>query len=214
MSFDFGAGGFFNSSPLTISRGGSAINGVSRDFQLNGALGLFIFDNAAVGLRFRNSYNYFEVEGQFFNASLGQYEPFIQIDNINIFGFYTRYYTDLSNYLFAFAHVELGTGTSLLSVTEENDIGEIVQTEYPRDLEDFGIAFGLAVRPTPVIGIEIMGMRRTQFESYIPSGSTSNIPQIETRLGFEFRIGLRINVNFRALKQEIKEDKFPIGPRF
>jgi hypothetical protein len=214
MSFDFGADAFYNSSPLTISRGGNAINGLSRDFQLNGALGIFIFENAAIGFRYRSAYNYFEVEGQFFNANLGQYEPYIQIDNSSIYGLYGRYYTDLSKYFAAFAHVEVGMGTSLLSVTEENDQGEIVQTEYPRDLEDFGIALGLAIRPTPIVGIEFMGMRRTQFESYMPRGSTVNIPQVETRLGFEFRVGLRINVNFGALKSDIKKDRIPIGPRF
>ncbi|MFY0675243.1 MAG: hypothetical protein JXQ87_17745 [Bacteroidia bacterium] len=213
-SVDFGASGFYNSSPLTISRGGNAINGLSRDLSVNGALGLFVFENASVGLRYNIANDYLEVESQFFNASLGQYEPYIQIEQTNLFGLYGRYYTDLSQYFAAFAHVEVGTGTSLLSVTEENDQGEIIQSEYPRDLEDFGIALGLAIRPTPIVGIEFSALRRTQFESYIPSGTTTNIPQIETRLGFEFRIGLRINVNFRELRSNANKDRMPVGPRF
>ena len=64
MSFDFGADGFYNSSPLTISRGGNAINGFTRDFRINGSLGFFIFENAAVGLNFRSSYEYFELSNR------------------------------------------------------------------------------------------------------------------------------------------------------
>lgn len=209
-SFDIGVDGFYNISPLTISRGGGSISGETKDFQLNGQLGYFFVENLSAGLRFRNAYEYFSVQGQFFNSTTGAYEPLIQISYTNVFGLYGRYYLDFTNYFAAFAHVEVGTGNNLISVTEENDQGEIEQVEYPRNIEDFGLGVGLAIRPSERAALELMVLRRTVFESYYPGGVISGPLQIETYLGYELRLGLRINLNF----SEIINNRKSVPPSF
>ncbi|MGB0430801.1 MAG: hypothetical protein ACPGLV_10030 [Bacteroidia bacterium] len=215
-SIDFGINGFYNSSPLSITLGGGAINGKSDIFKLEGNFGLFVLENAVAGIRYRRDYENFTVNAQFFNAATGNYDPYILIEETNLIGAFARYYSDLSPMFAAFAHIEAGTGNSLISVTEENDIGEIEQNEYPRDLEDFAVGLGLAFRPYPNVGIELFGLRRTKFESYIPQGASTTTLQLETYLGYEFRIGVRFNIDAFQIRKNIRDRKrsLPMGPGF
>ncbi len=215
-SFDLGLSGYYNASPLSITQGGSGIGGNHTISKIEGNLGYFFMDNAVAGFRIKNEHENLSVNSQFYNQTTGGYDPYIMIDKTLLYGVYGRYYSDLSPMFSAFGHVEYNKGTSLISVTEEDDLGNIIQMEYPRDLEDFSLGLGLCFKPYPNLAIEALGLRRTRFESYIPQGSTSGVLQIETYLGYEFRIGIRFFLNTSQMVNSIRDRKhrMPIGPGY
>jgi len=197
-SFDLGIDGFYNTSSLVVTLGGGSANGGLKRAGFNGQLGYFLFDNFSFGIRYFRSYDNFWVEGQHFNQNTGQYEPFRQIDDAYIVGGYARYYVDFSNSIAVFLHGEVGMGKELVTYTSEDSTGGVMTNEFNRDVSDLGVSLGIALRPSPNVGLELQIMRRFVQEAYDPRVGSTGLTQVEAYSGYELRIGARINVDLIA----------------
>lgn len=198
-SLDLGIDGRYYTAPLVISLGGGGIEGGFQAADINSQLGYFLMENLALGFRFSQTYEYFWVERQHFNSNLGQYEPYEQIENAYLLGGYARYYIDFSQHVAFFAHGEIGIGRERVSYTQDDSSSTngFQTIRLIRDLSDMGLSLGIALRPSPRVGLELQVMRRFVLESYNPlAGST--LVQTESYQGYEFRLGARINLDLAA----------------
>lgn len=204
-SLDLGLDGRYYTAPLVISLGGGGIEGGFRAADFKGQLGYFLFENFAVGFRFSQTYEFFWVERQHFNSNLGTYQPYEQTENAYLYGLYARYYIDFSEHVAFFGHGEIGIGRERVTYTQDDSISSngFETVRLNRDLSDMGLSIGLALRPSPRVGLELQVMRRFVLESYNPlAGST--LVQTENYQGYEFRIGARINLDLAQAFQRNK----------
>lgn len=202
-SLDLGIDGRYYTAPLVISLGGGSIEGGLQSANFSGQLGYFLFENFAFGFRFAQTYEYFWVERQHFNSNLGRYEPYEQTESAYIYGGYLRYYVDFSEHISFFGHGEIGIGRERITYTQDDTLSGVETISLNRDVSDMGLSLGLALRPSPRVGLELQVMRRFVLESYAPQ-SAGGLIQSENFQGFEFRIGARINLDMAAAFQRNK----------
>ncbi|MBI3143218.1 MAG: hypothetical protein HYZ16_10355 [Bacteroidetes bacterium] len=195
-SLDLGMYGYYYRAPLTISLGGASVQGQSRRADLDAQLGVFVFTNLAAGIRYSQSYDFLQVEQQFFNSATSSYEDYFQLANRWIAGVYARYYFDLWPILSVLAHAEFGKGQGALKYNQEDGNGGIEVVQLPRNLDDVAFGLGVSLRPHPDVGLEFMVLRRFRNEYYQPTGAgLTGLLQVEQYQGTELRVGLRIHLD-------------------
>lgn len=203
-SFDLGLAGNYFDSPLELSSGGASLQGDHFNLNLGLAGGYFIGENTSVGLYWHKRQNRLEIERQFFNNSLRVYEPYIETENIDLYGVYGRYYIDFNHFLSFFVMANLGVGSSFSSQTQEDSIGNRTTIEWDRDISEVTGGLGVAIRPHQKVGIELSVARRTYTESYLTNNGSARL--FETYSGFHFNIGIRLNL---LIPDDFKKEQQP-----